>query len=74
MTLDRRNSYEISQMGDNTYATILPRSMPHAGGSGSSPMTDGGGSGGTGSRNDIADYATLRTNNSRAPQAVSHQT
>lgn len=70
MTLDRRHSYEISQMGDNTYATILPRNLPPSGAgatiSGPSPT---GGSGLSNSRNDLADYATLR-NNSRVPPAV----
>lgn len=30
-TLDRRDSYETSQMGDNTYATIQPRNMSQMG-------------------------------------------
>lgn len=30
-TLDRRDSYETSQMGDNTYATIQPRNTSQLG-------------------------------------------
>lgn len=55
--MGRRNSYEASQMGDNTYATIQPRhqQQPHH-------LSVGGGGGGA----EVADYATLR-NGSRAP-------
>lgn len=71
MALDRRHSYEISQMGDNTYATILPRNVPQIGGSGSNSTGDVLGVGPLGnSRSDLADYATLRNDN-RLPPPVS---
>lgn len=79
--LERRNSYEVSQMGDNTYATILPRNMTHMG-----PMANGSANELNGTvrslrmasnnglstigNGEIADYATLR-NVSRVPPAVS---
>lgn len=73
---ERRDSYEVSQIGDNTYATILPRNLPHS-------MAVNDGSHGTvrSSRmpshsavstignGEVADYATLR-NISRAPPTV----
>lgn len=77
MTLHRRHSYETSQIGDNTYATILPRSIPppgSGGANGSSSVVDVvGGSGIDSIRNDLADYATLRNNDTNVmPPAVSH--
>ncbi|XP_053671726.1 cadherin-87A [Anopheles nili] len=73
----RRDSYDLSQAGDNTYATIQPRnygtsnlstvlgaSMVPPGGLSSSGVT---GSSGAGS-SEVADYATLR--NSRAPSQL----
>lgn len=69
--LDRRNSYEASQLGDNTYATIQPRSLAHLsagglGGGGVAPAGSAGAGGGGGNGAEVADYATLR-NGSRAP-------
>lgn len=61
--LDRRNSYEASQLGDNTYATIQPRSLAHLS---AGPAGSGGGGGVIGGGAEVADYATLR-NGSRAP-------
>lgn len=72
--MDRRNSYELaSQIDDNTYATIQPRhhlvaASHHIGGGGGSSGGGGGGGGGVGA--EIADYATLRNNNSRAPSVI----
>lgn len=74
--LGRRDSYEVSQVGDNTYATILPRNLPqsiinseangtirdHRLRNSSSISTIGNG--------EIADYATLRNVNGRAPSTV----
>lgn len=78
MPLARRPSYEISQMGDNTYATILPRAIPPPG-VGVSAITSNtpsdmiGGIVNDGSQHDIADYATLRNSDSRMmPSAVSN--
>lgn len=73
----RRDSYEVSQIGDNTYATILPRNLPHAMASSSneingtirsSRMPSNSGVSTIGNA-EVADYATLR-NVSRAPSAV----
>lgn len=73
---ERRDSYEVSQIGDNTYATILPRNLPHS-------MATNDGTNGTVrslrmpsnsavstiGNGEVADYATLR-NISRAPSTV----
>lgn len=74
---ERRDSYEVSQIGDNTYATILPRNLPHAM-AGSSHETNGtirslrmpsNSAVSTIGNAEVADYATLR-NVSRAPSTV----
>ncbi|ETN58359.1 hypothetical protein AND_010057 [Anopheles darlingi] len=70
----RRDSYDMSQAGDNTYATIQPRNYGTSNLStvlGSSLTPAGGGALGSSgvtsatSSSEVADYATLR--NSRAP-------
>lgn len=75
---ERRDSYEVSQIGDNTYATILPRNLPHAMAN-SSNETNGtvrslrmpsNSAVSTIGNAEVADYATLR-NVSRAPSTVS---
>lgn len=74
---ERRDSYEVSQIGDNTYATILPRNLPHAMVN-SSNETNGtirslrmpsNSAVSTIENAELADYATLR-NISRAPSTV----
>lgn len=74
---ERRDSYEVSQIGDNTYATILPRNLPHAM-AGSSHENNGtirslrmpsNSAVSTIGNGEVADYATLR-NVSRAPSTV----
>lgn len=66
VVLNRRNSYEASQMGDNTYATIQPRSMAAAAaGHASAAAAAAAGQSLMGGA-EQADYATLR-NGSGAP-------
>ncbi|XP_050101039.1 cadherin-87A isoform X1 [Anopheles aquasalis] len=73
----RRDSYDMSQAGDNTYATIQPRNYGTSNLStvlGSSLTPAGGGALGSSgvtsatSSSEVADYATLR--NSRAPSQL----
>lgn len=78
-TLDRRDSYEVSQIGDNTYATILPRnsSQSMSNSEGHNTIRGIGAPGNgistiTSANSEVADYATLR-NNSRPPSTVSHK-
>lgn len=75
---ERRDSYEVSQIGDNTYATILPRNLSLAMAN-SSNETNGtvrslrmpsNSAVSIIGNADVADYATLR-NVSRAPSTVS---
>ncbi|XP_052863844.1 cadherin-87A [Anopheles cruzii] len=72
----RRDSYDMSQAGDNTYATIQPRNYGTSNLStvlgssltpGHGPIGPSGVTGATGA-SEIADYATLR--NSRAPSQL----
>lgn len=71
ISLGRRNSYEVSQMGDNTYATILPRNTNSdlAGTIRTQRMRNSSfvSTIGTG---DMADYATLRNVSRTPPSAV----
>lgn len=68
--MNRRDSYEVSQIGDNTYATILPRNLGHSVANSEANGTYRGSRTAAASSNgEIADYATLR-NVSRAPSTV----
>lgn len=68
----RRDSYEVSQIGDNTYATIQPRIPAHS-------ITNGDSNGArlrnsssvsTIGNGEIADYATLRNISNPIPPAT----
>lgn len=68
--MHRRDSYEVSQLGDNTYATILPRNSGHSvANSELNGTVRGNRTAAPSSNGEIADYATLR-NVSRAPSTV----
>lgn len=68
--MNRRDSYEVSQIGDNTYATILPRNVGHSiANSETNGTYRGSRTAAASSNGEIADYATLR-NVSRAPSTV----
>lgn len=69
----RRDSYEVSQMGDNTYATIQPRNPTHsmANGDSSGSRLRNSSSVSTIGNGEIADYATLRNiSNPHPPTTV----
>ncbi|XP_058116398.1 cadherin-87A [Anopheles ziemanni] len=69
----RRDSYDMSQAGDNTYATIQPRNYGPSNlstvlGSGLTPTPAGVTGTSATSSSEVADYATLRNN--RAPSQL----
>lgn len=68
----RRDSYEVSQMGDNTYATIQPRNLVHpmANGSNTGPRLRNSSSVSTIGNGEIADYATLRNISTGPPPST----
>lgn len=68
----RRDSYEVSQMGDNTYATIQPRNPSHlmANGDSTGSRMRNSSSVSTIGNGEIADYATLRNISSAHPPST----
>lgn len=69
--MGRRDSYEVSQMGDNTYATILPRNInSDINGTVRGQRLRNSSSVSTIGNGEIADYATLRNVNGHPPSTV----
>lgn len=69
--MGRRDSYEVSQMGDNTYATILPRNAnSDLNGTLRTQRMRNSSFVSTIGNGDMADYATLRNVNRQPPSAV----
>lgn len=69
--MGRRDSYEVSQMGDNTYATILPRNAnSDMNGTLRTQRIRNSSFVSTIGNGDMADYATLRNVNRTPPSTV----